>query len=233
MVLAASLLLFGPAHAVTDSNLTINELTVYKSGVFFAVATNEAFSGCGAGSNEYQFAVGRNEMTEKGLALAFAALSAAAAAGAPVTINHDGGNGCFGRSATVSTPAAANGLVPPGDIVELATAAAVAPGQSGDLRRTTSTGLSAGDFTVPDGKQLVVQSIQIFPETFGAGRLNVQLVQNALVRNFWVVPQNSPTQLLTSPGLVVAPGFSLDIANGAVSATSVRAIAYGYLSDAE
>jgi len=221
------------AHAITDENLTIRELTVYKSGLIFAVFTHEAVSGCGNENNEYQFAVGRNAMTEAGLALAFAALSAAAASGVPVDINHDGSSSCFGRSTTVSGKTGTNSPVPTPDIVELATTTAVAPGQAGNLRRTTPTGLSAGDFSVPDGKQLVLQSIQLFPETLGSGRLNVQLVQNALVRNFWIVPQNAPTLIPADPGIVIAPGFSLDIANGAVSATSVRAVAYGYLTDAE
>lgn len=124
-----------------------------------------------------------------------------------------------------------NSPIAPEDVVELATNTSVAPGFSADMRRINNNGINAGNFTVPPGKVLVLQSIQLYPETFGGGKLNVQLVQNALVRNFWVLPQSQPSFIPLSPGLVVAAGFSLDIANGAVSGANVRAIAYGYLAD--
>lgn len=101
-LVVASVLVLQPAFAVTDDGLTIAQMTVLKSGLRIFVFTEEAVSGCGTLGNQYQFAVGKNELEQRGFDLAFAALTSAAALGKKVDINHDGSSECFARTVTVN-----------------------------------------------------------------------------------------------------------------------------------
>jgi hypothetical protein len=120
--------------------------------------------------------------------------------------------------------------VNPSDVVELGTTS-IGPGSYDNLSRISTAATNLGDFTVPDGKVLVISIVQIFPTNPTPGSLQVRLDQDTRARRYWVVPSDQPTQLLFPAGLIIAPGYTLEINNYAASASSIRVNAFGYITD--
>lgn len=106
----------------------------------------------------------------------------------------------------------------------------IAPGDTEDVLEISPEAVNVGVFTVPPNKVLVITSVQIFPQNPGAGTLKVRLIQDSRAREYWVVPNNLPTQLHIPTGLVIAPGYSLKIENYPDSAGSIRVKIVGYIA---
>ena len=115
------------------------------------------------------------------------------------------------------------------DAVELGTTHIPADSSnSKDVLEITPRGANGGTYTVPDGKVLVINSLQIFPQSLGTGTIRLYLIQNSVSRKFWVVPQSGPTFMNFSPGLIVDSGYRLEIRNSTSSAAGIRVSMYGY-----
>lgn len=117
----------------------------------------------------------------------------------------------------------------PSKIKDLGTTV-VNPGETKDVVEISPQGANAGVFTVPSGKVLIITTVMIFPQSPGAGTLQVRLIQNSAARHYWVVPNNVPSQILYPTGLVIAPGYSLKMENYSTSSGSIRIIINGYIS---
>lgn len=107
--------------------------------------------------------------------------------------------------------------------------ATIAPGDSGDVLEITKEAANAGVYQIPNTRVLVIRRMIVFPETPGAGTLQVQFIQDNKARSFWVLPNDRPTQLQFEPGMVIEPGVSMSFNNlGAAGDFSVEL--YGYVS---
>ena len=105
----------------------------------------------------------------------------------------------------------------------------ISPGNTEDVVEISSEATNMGVFTVPPNKVLVITNVKIFPQNPGAGTLKVRLIQDSRAREYWVVPNDLPTQLHIPTGLVIAPGYSLKIENYPDSAGPIRVDMIGYI----
>jgi hypothetical protein len=120
--------------------------------------------------------------------------------------------------------------ISPSDVLELGTTS-IAPGATADVVSITPRAGNAGDYTVPTGKYFVITSVTVFPQSPGAGKIQMQLIQNSSVRSYWVLSNSQPTELSFGPGMLIAAGYSLNISNFASSPGNIRVAIYGYLTD--
>ena len=142
------------------------------------------------------------------------------------------GISAFAQNQVVVIPLVKNHIsaISPSDVLELGTSS-IGPGTTAKVLRITPTAANAGDYTVPTGKYLVITSISIFPQSPGAGNIDMQLIQNSSIRSYWKIPNTQPTHLSFGPGMLIASGYSLDISNWGSSPGSIRVTIYGYLTN--
>lgn len=119
----------------------------------------------------------------------------------------------------------------PFNMVELGTTL-INPGDDADVVKITTTAANGGVFTVPADKVFVIKSVGIYPQNPGAGDIYLWLVQNNAIREYWIVPNDHPTQiqLPDNTGIVIASNYTLSIKNGNSSAGAIRVDIFGYIS---
>lgn len=123
--------------------------------------------------------------------------------------------------------------IKPSEVVELGTTSLPANNVITDVLEITPAATSAGTYTVPPNKMLVITNITIFPQIPVAGTIRLQLVQNNSIRKYFVVSSAEPTQLNFGPGILFPEGYSLSIKNWTTSDSSIRVSLHGYETEAE
>lgn len=133
--------------------------------------------------------------------------------------------------AAAAGPAHADIFKKPSRIKELGTSTVV-PDDSVDVLEITPTAANGGIYTVPNKMVFVITDVWVFPQSPGPGMIKLTLEQEdasgAVGRDTWTVSNQEPTQLRSSSGLVIAPGFSLRIANFFTSDGSAVIDIFGY-----
>lgn len=120
--------------------------------------------------------------------------------------------------------------ISPADVVRLGSSS-IAPNAVGSIYEITPAAANAGEFTVPAGKYLVITSISVFPQSPGAGNIEMQLIQDSSVTSYWKLPNAQPSHLSFGPGMLIDTGYTLTIKNWATSPGNIRVSLYGYLTN--
>ncbi|HJO03020.1 MAG TPA: hypothetical protein QGG47_03480 [Acidobacteriota bacterium] len=130
-------------------------------------------------------------------------------------------------SSLIPTDAGADWIKKPSTIRNLGTPD-IAPGGNQPLLWSTPDAVNGGDFVVPDNMAYAITSITVIPQQPGAGTNTIRFNLDGRGRYFWVVPNEHLTHLVFPAGIVVGPGWALNIDNVAQSAGVVTVNVDGY-----
>ncbi|MCF6187035.1 MAG: hypothetical protein L3J49_06105 [Desulfobulbaceae bacterium] len=120
--------------------------------------------------------------------------------------------------------------ISPSDVLKMGTAS-IAPDSTSDVVEVTPQAGNAGQVTVPTGKYLVITSMSVFPVSPGTGIIEMQLIQNSSVTDYWKLSNAEPSHLSFGPGMLIDSGYALTIKNWASSGGNIRVNLYGYLTN--
>ena len=118
--------------------------------------------------------------------------------------------------------------ISPSDVLRMGTGS-IAPNSTSDVVEITPRAANAGQVTVPAGKYLVITSMSVFPESPGAGIIEMQLIQGSAITAYWKLSNAEPSHLSFGPGMLIDSGYALAIKNYASSAGNIRVSLYGYV----
>ncbi len=109
----------------------------------------------------------------------------------------------------------------------------ILPGEEDNLDAIDPSGENLGSFTVPAGNVFVITSIVIKTQPI-SGSYSVNLGQRSGINRFRLelsVPANETKVFNFPTGLVIGPGFILNIYNGNSSPGSIDVNVIGYLTN--
>ncbi len=118
--------------------------------------------------------------------------------------------------------------ISPSDVLRMGTTS-IAPNSTSDVVEITPRATNAGQVVVPTGKYLVITSMSVFPESPGAGTIEMQLIQNSSITAYWKLSNAEASHLSFGPGMLIDSGYALTIKNRVSSAGNIRVSLYGYV----
>ena len=119
--------------------------------------------------------------------------------------------------------------ISPSDVLRMGTTS-IAPGSTSDVVEITPQASNGGQVTVPTGKYLVITSMSVFPMSPGAGTIEMRLIQNTSITDYWKLSNAEPSHLSFGPGMLIDSGYALTIENYTSSAGDIRVDLYGYVT---